>query len=211
MTIVHAGRRRRMSRSRATSALMQLLFEHAGCGGHESAEPRSGDTTAVTSQETSTDERGPSNEESAESDDESAAAPDALARRPAGETGLRVPATRARIVAKKSAFGRVLFDANGQVVYVFERDGKDRSSCTSAECVRAWPPVLTREKPTAGDGVDPRLLGTIRRSDGKLQVTYNGRPLYFYEHEGPGEIKCHNVDLHGGRWWVVTPRGEPAS
>jgi predicted lipoprotein with Yx(FWY)xxD motif len=211
MTIVHADRRRRMSRLSVTGALMLFVFALAGCGGEESAEPRSGETAAVTSQETSTGERGPSTDESAESDDESAAAPVALARRPAGEAGLRVPATRARIVAKTSAFGRVLFDANGQVVYVFERDGKDHSNCTSAECVRAWPPVLTREKPTAGDGVDPRLLGTIRRGDGKLQVTYNGRPLYFYEHEGSGEIKCHNVDLHGGLWWVVTPLGNPAA
>jgi predicted lipoprotein with Yx(FWY)xxD motif len=122
-----------------------------------------------------------------------------------------VPAKRGRIVAKDSEFGRVLFDANGQVVYVFEIDRKNRSNCTSAECVKAWPPVLTREQPSAGAGVNEGLLGTIRRSDDKLQVTYNGRPLYFYEHEGPGEIKCHNVDLHGGRWWVVTPEGEPAS
>ena len=57
---------------------------------------------------------------------------------------------------------------------------------------------------------ESRLLGTIRRSDGTPQVTYNGRPLYFYEHEGPGEIKCHNVDLRGCLWWVVTPQGAPA-
>ena len=134
----------------------------------------------------------------------------ALARRPPGEEGLRVPARRARIVARQSPFGRVLFDANGQVVYVFENDRKNHSNCTSQDCVEAWPPVLTRQRPSAGDGVDARLLGTIRRRDGALQVTYNGRPLYFYEHEAPGEIKCHNVDLHGGLWWVVTPRGVPA-
>ncbi len=121
-----------------------------------------------------------------------------------------MPARRARIVAKGSAFGRVLFDANGQVVYVFEQDRRNRSNCTSAECVEAWPPVLTEERPSAGAGVDARRLGTIRRGDGRLQVTYNGRPLYFYEHEEPGEIKCHNVDLHGGLWWVVTPGGVPA-
>lgn len=134
----------------------------------------------------------------------------ASARRPAGEAGLRVPARRARLLAKGSTYGRVLFDANGQVVYAFEIDRKNRSNCTSADCVKAWPPVLTREKPAAGAGVEARLLGTIRRRDGKLQVTYNGRPLYFYEHETPGEIRCHNVDLHGGLWWVVTPRGDPA-
>ena len=133
-----------------------------------------------------------------------------LARRPPGEEGLRVAARQARIVAKDSAFGRVLFDANGQVVYVFENDRPKRSNCTSEDCVKAWPPVLTRERPSAGAGVDARRLGTIRRDDGSRHVTYNGRPLYFYEHEAPGEIKCHNVELHGGLWWVVTPLGEPA-
>ena len=132
------------------------------------------------------------------------------ARRPEGEEGLRVPAQRAHVVADESDFGRVLFDANDQAIYVFEIDGPDQSNCTSDECVKAWPPVLTEEKPTAGAGVDAGLLRTIRRDDGTLQVTYNERPLYFYEHEGPGEIRCHNVDLHGGLWWVVTPSGTPA-
>jgi predicted lipoprotein with Yx(FWY)xxD motif len=122
-----------------------------------------------------------------------------------------VPAKRARIVAEDSEHGRVLFDANGQVAYVFEIDREDRSNCTSAECLKAWPPVMTEGEPTAGNGVDAGLLGTIERDDGTLQVTYDGRPLYFYEHEGPGEIKCHDVDIHGGHWWVVTPSGEPAT
>jgi predicted lipoprotein with Yx(FWY)xxD motif len=134
-----------------------------------------------------------------------------LTRRPPGEAGLRMAAKRAQIIAKDSEFGRVLFDANGQVVYVFEIDRPNRSECTSAECVKAWPPVLTRQPPTAGPGIDSGRLGTIRRSNGMLQVTYNGRPLYFYEHERRGEIKCHNVNLHGGLWWVVTPGGEPAA
>jgi predicted lipoprotein with Yx(FWY)xxD motif len=137
--------------------------------------------------------------------------PVALARRPEGEEGLRVAAQRARIVIEQSDFGRVLFDANGQVVYVFEIDRPNQSNCTSAECVEAWPPVLTEEEPSAGAGIEGELLGTIRRDDGTMQVTYDGRPLYFYEHEGPGEIRCHNVNLHGGLWWVVTPSGDPAA
>jgi hypothetical protein len=39
-------------------------------------------------------------------------------------------------------------------------------------------------------------------------VTYAGKPLYFYDHEGPGEVRCHNVDLNGGLWWVVGPDGK---
>lgn len=176
----------------------------AGCGGDDEPAQRQGGEAPAAATQTSSDG---TQEPSDKSMDSNAAA---LARRPAGEEGLRVPAKRARIVAKESGFGRVLFDANGQVVYVFENDRPNRSACTSAECVKAWPPVLTRQQPSAGAGADARLLGTIRRTDGMLQVTYNGRPLYFYEHEAPGEIECHNVDLHGGLWWVVTPRGEPA-
>ncbi len=184
-------------RSIALGVLL-LAVAAAGCGGEDEARSPVATTGTSTAAATSTS--------SASSDTN----PVALAQRPSGEAGLRVPAERARILVKASEFGRVLFDANGQVVYVFELDRKNRSNCTSAECVKAWPPVLTREQPSAGAGVNEGLLGTIRRSDGTLQVTYNGRPLYFYEHEGPGEIKCHNVDLHGGLWWVVTPGGDPA-
>ena len=181
-----------------------LVVVLAGCGGEdEAAQPQGNGAPAA-----ATEKSAEGDQEASDTSMDSDAA--ALARRPRGEEGLRVPARRARIVAKESRFGRVLFDANGQVVYVFANDRRNRSACTSAECVEAWPPVLTREQPSAGAGVDARLLGTIRRTDGMLQVTYNGRPLYFYEHEAPGEIKCHNVDLHGGLWWVVTPRGEPA-
>jgi predicted lipoprotein with Yx(FWY)xxD motif len=186
--------------------LLLVALVVAGCGGEDdSAEPAATETAPAETMKKEGDKM--------EKEDDEAMAKDAamLARRPPGEAGLRVPAKRARIVAKGSSFGRVLFDANGQVVYVFENDGKNRSACTSADCVKAWPPVLTREQPSAGAGIDDGLLGTIRRADGMLQVTYNGRPLYFYEHEGPGEVKCHNVDLHGGLWWVVTPRGEPAT
>jgi predicted lipoprotein with Yx(FWY)xxD motif len=179
-------------------AILLLALALAGCGGEDEAQAPVTTAEAAPATPTKTSES-------------TAADPAALARRPSGSAGLRVPAERARVVAKDSDFGRVLFDANGQVVYVFELDRKNLSKCTSADCVQAWPPVLTREPPSAGAGVNEDKLGTIRRSDGKLQVTYNGRPLYFYEHEGPSEIKCHNVDLHGGRWWVLTARGEPAS
>lgn len=177
-----------------------LVFALAACGGADDAQeqPVSGATTAP--QTTTATDQSPASEDIA-----------ALARRPEGEEGLRVPAQRAQIVADESDFGRALFDANGQVIYVFQIDGPDESNCTSEECVKAWPPVLTEDDPTAGAGVDAELLGTIRRDDGTLQVTYSGRPLYFYEHEGPGEIKCHNVDIHGGLWWIVTPSGDPAT
>jgi predicted lipoprotein with Yx(FWY)xxD motif len=178
-----------------------LVLAVVGCGGEDRAESPPADVPSVTA----TDD---SQTETAEQSDTSRDAN--VSSRPPGVEGLRAPAKRAQIVVRESRFGDVLFDANGQVVYAFEIDRPDRSNCTSDECVKAWPPVLTQAHPSAGTGVNERLLGTIRRSDGRLQVTYNRRPLYFYEHEGPGEIRCHNVDLHGGIWWVVTPSGTPA-
>jgi predicted lipoprotein with Yx(FWY)xxD motif len=206
-----------MTRIRTASWLLALFLiapialGPGGCGGADESERRQAERPANATEPSDKRPGEESEAESGEAGGDSANARDAaLARRPAGEEGLRVPARRARIAARESAFGRVLFDANGQVVYAFENDRRNRSNCTSAECVEAWPPVLTRQEPSAGVGVDSRLLGTIRRRDGRLQVTFNGRPLYFYEHEAPGEIKCHNVELHGGLWWVVTPRGDPA-
>jgi predicted lipoprotein with Yx(FWY)xxD motif len=111
-----------------------------------------------------------------------------------------------KITARPSEFGRMLFDSRRQAIYIFERDGKGRSRCYGA-CAKAWPPVYAKGKPVAAEGVRGSLLGTTRRRNGRRQVTYAGQPLYFYAHEAPGEVRCHNVDLNGGLWWVVGPDG----
>ena len=124
---------------------------------------------------------------------------------PSGE-GEGAGRDRTEVRVAGSEFGTMLFDSNRQAIYVFERDRKGRSVCYG-ECARAWPPVFTDREPVAGKGVKARLLGTLMRRDGRLQVTYAGRPLYYYAHEGPGEVLCHNVHLNGGYWWVVGPDG----
>ncbi len=106
-----------------------------------------------------------------------------------------------------SEFGQILFDSKRQAIYIFERDEKSKSNCYG-DCAEAWPPVFTEGEPRAGKGVDRSLLGTTKRRDGKLQITYADKPLYYYAHEGPGEVKCHNVNLNGGFWWVLGPDGE---
>jgi predicted lipoprotein with Yx(FWY)xxD motif len=113
-----------------------------------------------------------------------------------------------KIVVGKSQFGSMLFNAKRQAIYVFGADAKRKSNCYGA-CARLWPPVYTTGKPHAAAGVKASLLSTIRRRDGRLQVTYAGRPLYYYVHEGPGQVRCHNVDLNGGIWKVVAPSGIP--
>ena len=113
-----------------------------------------------------------------------------------------------RIMAIDSQFGTIVGAGRGQAVYVFDREESKESECRG-DCARAWPPVLTKGRPVAGKGVRKRRLGTTRRRNGKRQVTYNGRPLYYYVDDAPGRVLCHNVLEFGGVWLVVRPNGMP--
>ncbi|MBA2629419.1 MAG: hypothetical protein H0U84_00150 [Thermoleophilaceae bacterium] len=101
----------------------------------------------------------------------------------------------------------MLWGPGRRAVYIFQRDARNVTRCYG-ECAKAWPPVFTKGRPVAGARTRASLLGTIRRRGGRRQVTYAGRPLYYYVNEGPGEVRCHNVDLNGGLWWVVGPGGK---
>ncbi len=111
------------------------------------------------------------------------------------------------LTMRNSRFGRVLFDGKGRVLYGFTRDKRGGKSTCYGACAKAWPVYFAKGKLTAGTGVKKSLIGTIKRRDGRLQVTYNGWPLYYYAHEGPGQILCQNVDEFGGLWLVVKPTG----
>jgi predicted lipoprotein with Yx(FWY)xxD motif len=114
---------------------------------------------------------------------------------------------RATVLAKPSRFGEILFDGRGYVLYAFTRDPRGKSVCRGA-CARAWPPYVVRSRPRAGAGVAAARLGTTKRLDGSLQVTYAGRPLYYYVGDRkPGQILCQNVTEFGGIWLVVRPSG----
>src|SRR3954453_8290929 len=82
----------------------------------------------------------------------------------------------ARVVTVKvvsSRYGKVVADSKGQALYLFTKDGRGKSRCYGA-CAKAWPPALTKRAPRAGSGIAAARLGTVRRSDGRLQVTYRG-------------------------------------
>jgi predicted lipoprotein with Yx(FWY)xxD motif len=117
-------------------------------------------------------------------------------------------ASRATVTARSSTYGRILFDGRGFVVYAFTRDPRGRSVC-SGTCATAWPPYLVKGRARAAAGVKSSKLGTTKRADGKLQVTYAGRPLYYYIGDRkPGQILCQNVKEFGGIWLVVRANGE---
>jgi predicted lipoprotein with Yx(FWY)xxD motif len=116
------------------------------------------------------------------------------------------PGKKLKVV--RSAYGPVIADRRGEALYLFDRDRSKRSRCYG-ECARAWPPVITKGKPRAGKGIKARLLGTTKRKNGRLQVTYRNHPLYYYVDDAPGRILCQNVDEFGGLWLVVKPSGNP--
>jgi predicted lipoprotein with Yx(FWY)xxD motif len=106
-----------------------------------------------------------------------------------------------------SPYGRMLFDGRRRALYLFTRDRSGPSRCYG-DCARAWPPYLVEGRPRAGRGVRAGLIGTVRRRDGTRQVTYRGRPLYFYVGDRrAGQVSCQNVVEFGGRWLVVAPSG----
>jgi predicted lipoprotein with Yx(FWY)xxD motif len=117
------------------------------------------------------------------------------------------PAAKPRLTAKASRYGRILFDGRGFVLYAFTKDPKRKTTCYGA-CATAWPPYIVSSRPVAGAGVKRSLIGTVRRSNGALQATYAGRPLYYYEGDRePGQILCQNVSEFGGLWLVARPSG----
>src|SRR5579862_2906746 len=107
-----------------------------------------------------------------------------------------------------SPLGRILVDSRGITLYDFPPDKGTKSVCYGA-CAALWPPLTTHGKPVAGPGVRASLLGTTKRSDGKLQVTYGGHPLYsFVSDRKPGQTTGQGVRQFGGPWWVISPVGK---
>jgi predicted lipoprotein with Yx(FWY)xxD motif len=107
-----------------------------------------------------------------------------------------------------SPLGRILVDSKGVTLYDFVADKGTTSVCYDA-CAALWPPLITKGKPVAGPGVRGSLLGTTKRKDGKLEVTYNGHPLYYWVGDRkPGQTTGQGLNQFGGPWWVLSPKGK---
>lgn len=108
-------------------------------------------------------------------------------------------------VSQTEALGDFLVDAEGMTLYLFTKDTENTSNCYD-DCASAWPPLLSEGEGTVGEGLDASLLGTTERTDGTLQVTYGGWPLYHWaKDEAPGDTTGQDV---GEVWYVVSPAGE---
>jgi predicted lipoprotein with Yx(FWY)xxD motif len=108
----------------------------------------------------------------------------------------------------KTKLGPILVDSKGITLYDFVKDKGTTSVCYGA-CAALWPPLLTTSKPVAGPGVKASLLGTTKRKDGKLEITYGGHPLYYFVTDRkPGQTTGQGVNQFGGPWWVLSAAGK---
>jgi predicted lipoprotein with Yx(FWY)xxD motif len=109
--------------------------------------------------------------------------------------------------ATNAKLGQILVDGSGKTVYLFVADTGTASTCYTS-CAAIWPPVLTTGAPQAGTGAQASLLGTTTRTDGKIEVTYAGHPLYyFFKDKQTGDTTGQGVNGFGALWWVLSPSG----
>ena len=116
-------------------------------------------------------------------------------------------ATAGRVTLHKTKIGKVLATSSGRTLYLFMADKHGRSACYG-QCAGYWPPLMKKGKLSPGSGVKGKLLGTTKRKNGKLQVTYKGHPLYLFKLDtGSGQTMGQGQNFFGGRWFTVSASG----
>lgn len=157
-----------------------LALGLAGCAADPDEEPAAEESAGATQEDAGPDDTGG---DAGDSDD--------------GATAVQVGTT---------SLGEVLVDADGMTLYMFDPDEQGESTCYD-DCAVAWPPLLTEGAPSAGEGADDALLGTVERTDGTQQVTYDGWPLYLFAQDADeGDVNGQSLN---GVWWVLDADGAP--
>jgi predicted lipoprotein with Yx(FWY)xxD motif len=163
------------------------LLAVAGCGGSSNSSSSSGGGGAYgSSEETGSAKTASSNSE------------------PSGSAAVVTVATSPELNKK------IIVDSEGFTLYDFHKDQGTKSACYGG-CAKAWPPLTTSGAPQAMKGAEASKLGTTKRSDGTVQVTYAGHPVYtFVEDSKPGEAKGNDTSAFGAQWYALSPSGEEA-
>ena len=108
---------------------------------------------------------------------------------------------------RKTAIGNAITTASGHTLYLFRGDHGTTSECYG-QCATYWPPLLTTGTPRASGRVQASLLGTTKRKDGKVQVTYKGHPLYtFAGDKKSGQTTGEGSNASGAKWYALAPSG----
>jgi predicted lipoprotein with Yx(FWY)xxD motif len=118
-----------------------------------------------------------------------------------------IAATELQVISREP-FGDHLADSDGRSLYLFTADRQSTSNCKDL-CIQTWPPLLLKGVLRGGAQVDRSMIGTIVRDGGVRQVTYAGRPLYYYvAGQGPETAAGQGLTGFGGEWFLVSPAGE---
>ena len=126
---------------------------------------------------------------------------------PAAGSSASASTTGTVITTQAGPAGAFLTAGSGRAVYLWAKDGMNMSACSGA-CAAAWPPVPATGKLTATGGAKASDLGTITRSDGTKQVTYDGHPLYYFVGDSAaGQTNGQGSDNFGAKWWLVASSG----
>ncbi len=163
------------------AALAAFALTVSACGSSGSSSAAAGSTPAATA---------------------SSAASSAAASSPAASSpGVSGGAT---LAVRTIGGQQVVTNSAGFTLYWFAPDTSTTSKCTGS-CATYWPPV--KGPATAESGVTGKL-GTITRSDGTKQATYDGHPLYTYAADtAPGQNKGNGLNVSGGLWYEMTVSG----
>jgi predicted lipoprotein with Yx(FWY)xxD motif len=137
----------------------------------------------------------------------------AVAALAAASFALQTPATHAAqskgavVSTAKTSLGRIIVNSNGHTLYLFGKDRNGKSAC-SGQCAAFWPPLIMSGKPGVTGGAKASLIGSTRRADGRLQVTYNHHPLYtFVKDTKAGQTNGEGVNAFGATWAAISPAG----
>ena len=107
--------------------------------------------------------------------------------------------------------GDFVVDGTGRAVYASSADTATGATCYD-QCADTFLPILTEDTPAGGIGIQVAAADTLARRDGSLQLTYQGRPLYWYAGDQmPRAIGGHGVELFGADWFLITPAGDPVA
>lgn len=161
--------------------------------------------------------------------DGDAAAADARSGAVALEANASPAAALIKVAFNRTLKKAILVDARGLSLYAFTFDDDGKPACYTDpgykcvpawpscvddpeyHCVKEWPPLTTVGRPRVAKGVSSKLLGVAKRRDGRLQITYNRHPLYFYAGGlgPPADTKPGDLNGQGfaGIWWAVSPKG----
>jgi predicted lipoprotein with Yx(FWY)xxD motif len=115
--------------------------------------------------------------------------------------------THTKVGLAGSGLGRILVDGRGHTLYLFANDKHGKSTC-SGRCAAFWPPLIASGRPVATAGAKASLLGTTKRADGRLQVTYGRHPLYtFVKDVRSGQTNGEEINAFGAEWYALSSTG----